>query len=113
MTRFLEFPDIEAVCATALRNASIPLVTGVYSSIPTEPVYPLITVERTGGDPAVREYLDAASIQISVWGASKSQARDIAAHARIILLEMEGAFTSFNAFVSGVADGRGLTWQPD
>ena len=116
MTLILEAPDMEAVCAVVLRNAAITNVgTRVYSSIPRDPTFPLITVHRIGGLPAVREYLDAANIQIDVWGGTKSEARDIAARARVVLLTIAGTLITspVRAWISGVEDQLGLSWQPD
>lgn len=116
MVRYREQPDIEAVANKALRNANIAGIGARwYSSVPKTPTYPLGTVQRLGGEPPVRQYLDSAIIQIEVWGTSKSEARDIAARARIALLEIEGTSITdpVAAFVSGVEDSRGLTWQPD
>lgn len=116
MTLILEAPDMEAVAAVALRSASITGVgTRVYSSIPRDPTYPLITVSRIGGIPAVREALDTANIQIDVWGGTKSEAHDIAARARVVLLTLAGTLITspVRAWISAVEDSLGLTWQPD
>lgn len=117
MVRFRELPDLEAVAATAIRNANITnLAARVYSSIPAQnAVFPLATVQRISGTPAVREALDAANLQIDVWGGSKSQARDIAARARVVLLELEGTAVTdpVNAYITAVEDALGLNWQPD
>lgn len=115
MVRFLQHPDIEAIAATALRVAAIPLVTGVYSAIPKTPTFPLITVERVGGSPVVREYMDGADVEVAVWATTKSEGHDIAQRARVVLLELEGtAVTSpVAAFVSSVDDAQGLRWHPD
>lgn len=116
MTTILEAPDLEAVAAAALRTAAIAgLDTRVYSSVPTSPTFPLITVQRIGGIPAVREYLDTANLQIDVWGGSKSEIRDIAARARVVLLELAGTLVTspVRAWISAVEDVLGLSWQPD
>jgi hypothetical protein len=110
------FPDIEALCAEQVRET---LSARVYSSIPRDPVYPLITVKRIGGVPAVRERLDSARLQLDVWGTSKSEARDLADQARVVLHGMESKVYSVtggdavNAVVTGVVDNLGLTWLPD
>lgn len=116
MTLILEAPDLEAIAAVALRNAAISGVgSRVYSSIPRDPTYPLITVTRIGGIPAVREYLDTASIQIDVWGGTKSEAHDIAARARVVLLTIAGTLITspVRAWISAVEDSLGLSWLPD
>lgn len=116
MTTILEAPDMEAVAAVTIRTAAISgLGTRVYSSIPTNPTWPLVTVQRIGGIPAVREYLDTANLQVDVWGNSKSEARDIAARARVVLLSIAGTLvtTPVRAWISAVEDALGLSWQPD
>jgi hypothetical protein len=110
------FPDAEAIVGEALRDALISNIsTRVYSSIPKNPTYPLITYQRIGGLPAVRDYMDAANIQVEVWGGTKSQAFDAAAEARVTLIELEGTSVSdpVSAWISAVEDSLGLSWQPD
>lgn len=88
----------------------------VYSSIPKKPTYPLLIVKRVGGTPVTRQRLDAADIQIDVYGNSKSEARLLAMQARQSLYEAEGTtitVSTGNAWVSGVTDVMGLTWMPD
>lgn len=108
-----DFPDFEKAAGEALRTASISgLSDRVYSSVPKSPTFPLLLVRRIGGLPAVRQYLDAANLQIDVWGASKSEARLIAAESRTVLFAMEGSDVG-DVWVSGVEDSLGLSWQPD
>ena len=113
MTDFITMPDLEAVASVTLRNAGISGLNGVYSSIPGNPTYPLITVKRPSGLPAVRYRLDMARIQVDVWGGApgdgpkaptKSVIHDIAQQARIALLRLEGrSVTSpVPAFISAV-----------
>lgn len=124
MTDYLVFPDLEAIASTVIRGAGIPNLIGVYSSIPAKPTYPLATVKRLGGNPAVREALDAPRIQVDVWGGapgdstatvSKSMIQDIAQLARVALLRAEGqSYTSpVRALVTAVRDSLGVTWSPD
>lgn len=105
------FPDIEAVVSGYLKGAT-DAGNRVYTRIPASPQYPLITVSRLGGIPTVKHHQDAAQIQVSVWGNTKAEARDIATDARLALMTLEGA-TADDAFVHGVDDATGLTWLPD
>ena len=113
---FQLFPDVEALCSEWLREQ---LSARVYSTIPSNPVYPLMTVKRIGGLPADRARLDRANLQIDVWGNNKSEARDLADSARRQLHRMEGRIFStgagdvVNAVVTGVRDNLGMTWLPD
>lgn len=115
------FPDAEALVSTIVRDG-----TGarVYSSIPKSPTYPLITVKRIGGIPSERHHLDCARMQIDVWGGAKGDApggptksdiRDLAITARIAVFGAEGQTLTapMDAFISGVEDSFGLSWQPD
>lgn len=124
MVRFNTLPNLEAVASVALRSASIDGLQGVHSSVPSSPAYPLIIVQRLGGQPAVRQYLDQARIQVDVWGGArgdgpgaptKSDILDIAQEARTTLLELEGATINdpVSVFVSAVEDASGLSWLPD
>lgn len=121
---FLELPDVEAAAGLLLRNAD---VAGgrVYSSIPTNPTYPLVTYQRTGGTPAEKHKLDRASVQFDAWARTpkesagaggKSEARDLAELARRVLHEAgeTGAFVAdFECQVTAVEDELGLRWLPD
>jgi hypothetical protein len=112
-----QFPDAEALVAHAIRTG----VAGsrVYSSVPNDPTYPLVTVRRIGGTPMERHRWDEARIQIDVWGTSKSEAFDLAQAARQAAHAMEGVTYSTGAgapaaaFVSAVDDDLGLTFLPD
>ena len=115
MPLFDVFPDAEAACSIILRNADI-AGDRVYSSIPASPTFPLIVVERIGGIPAVRQRLDRARVQLSVWGNTKSEARLLAMQARAVLFAAEGTTVTIstgNAVITGVDDDLGLFWQPD
>jgi hypothetical protein len=116
MATFDTFPDAEALASKVLRDASITgLSTRVYSSIPNDPTWPLVTVKRIGGVPVERHRLDHPRIQIDVWGTSKSEALDIAQAARAALHAMEGQSYSspVTGTVTAVRDDLGLTWSPD
>ena len=125
MPTYPSFPDATAVVSGVIRAA---LLTGldkrVYSSIPKSPQYPLATVTRLGGLPAVREYLDMARIDISVWGGAKgdppggpsqSTIHDIAQAIRALLMSRAGTTVStpVAAFISEVEDALGLSFVPD
>lgn len=116
MIDFQAFPDLEALVSEVLREE---LPSRVYSSIPADPVYPLMTVKRIGGLPAVAPRLDRSRLQIDVWGNNKSEARDLADSARVKVHQMEGQTYRVadgdvvDAVVTAVEDILGLTWLPD
>ena len=107
-----------------VRDGDIPgLDNRVYSSIPASPTYPLAVVQRLGGIPAVRGYLDAARIQVDLWGGirtdgssiSKSELLVLSQQVMARLLELEGVtmVSPVHVFVSGVDVAQGLTWMVD
>lgn len=117
---YLMFPDIEAIVNYALRQKG----WRAYSSIPTTPEYPLMVVTRVGGGPVDARYMDAARIQIDVWGGApddpapivtKSAIQDLAQEARVAVHELEGTmhYTPVDAWISGVDDAQGMMWLPD
>jgi hypothetical protein len=112
---FLPFPDAEAVVGAGIRAADTALAKRVYSTVPKKPTYPLARVQRIGGLPAVRRYMDAANVQVNVWAGTKSAARDAAEEARRAIMEMEGTTVheGDDAFVAAVEDALGLTYTPD
>ena len=117
MADFLLLPDLEAIARKRIADAGY----RAYSSIPNNPVWPLAVVQRAGGYPAVRRYLDAGRIQIDVWGGAKGDAsptpkstiQDMAQDIRVQVLRLEGTkvTTPVGAWISGVEDG-GIQWVP-
>lgn len=109
------FPDAEAAASIHLRAQGI--ASGrVYSSIPSDAVYPLVRIQRVGGLPVTRMRLDAADLQFDVYGQSKSQARLLAAQTRAAMYLLEASEVSIpsgNAYVTGVTDVMAATWMPD
>lgn len=116
MTAYSPMPDIEAVVATALQ---IEGVCGgrVHSSIPAKAgpdAFPMALVKRLGGTPVERHRLDAARIQVDIWGGDKGTARDEADKARLVIHELEGTTSDlWSAAITGVNDELGLFWSPD
>lgn len=119
MTTYDEFPDAEAFVAWAIRSASIAGLAGVHSSIPKEPTWPLAIVGRIGGLPVERHRIDGPSIQVDVWGGSKSEAHDIAQAARTAVHSLEGGTYGvtdtcpISITVTSVEDSLGMAFLPD
>jgi hypothetical protein len=109
---FITFADAQALAASVLRDA---LDCGVYSQLPKAPTYPVVTVKRIGGVPTERHALDRARLQVDVWGRNQTEAFDVAAQARVVLMGMAGQkyTTPIAGFVSDVVDDLGLFWLPD
>lgn len=113
MVAYSRFPDAEAMAARALRTAGV-CGGRAYSSIPRTPIWPLAVVQRLGGTTAVERRLDQSSIQVDIYGNSKSEARAEADKARRALHLAEGtSFAIESGFISGVEDQSGLTFLPD
>lgn len=113
MVDYSRFPDSEAMAARALRDAGV-CGGRAYSSIPRTPVWPLAVVQRLGGTPIEERRLDQASIQVDVYGNSKSEARSEADSARRALHDAEGTpFYTEMGYLTGVEDQSGLTFLPD
>lgn len=107
------FPDAEAMASRALRNAGV-CGGRAYSSIPSNPTWPLAVVKRIGGIPTVPRRLDAARIQVDIYGNNKSEARAEADAARLALHRTEGTtFVIEQGYVAGVEDDLGLIFLPD
>lgn len=73
--------DIEALLATFLRGQSdITDVTEdrVYTDLPHERKYPLILITRTGGGYIYAHHLDAAEVNLDVYGGTHKLAQSLA-----------------------------------
>lgn len=113
MTLYDTFPDAEAVVTTRLRAE---LTVPVFTELPHDAEATVVTVRRIGGLPAVRQRLDAAEIQVDVWGITKAEAHDVAQAARVALMETGNTVVSYDggsAAVTGVDDSSGMAWLPD
>ena len=109
--------DAEALVSAHLRAASsVTALVGdrVYTAIPKRAEYPLVRLWRIGGGPtASPPVLDAARIQVDVYGGSKAQARELAA---TVLGELEANLVGVQAggesTVTATRAGT-LRFQPD
>lgn len=73
--------DVEALVSQYLRSQSeVTAYTSqrVYTALPESKDYPLVRIVRIGGAPPMSRpmYVDAAHLQIDVWGGSKATALD-------------------------------------
>lgn len=113
MVAYSRFPDVEAMVGSALRAANV-CGGRCYSSIPRDPTWPLAVSQRLGGTPADSRRLDQASIQVDIYGETKSQARLEADKARLALHNVEGdLFYTQMGYITAVVDSSGLTFLPD
>lgn len=110
-------PDAERLVSAFLRaDARIAAAIGerVYTVFPSKAgTEPLLIVQRIGGLPPFSQplVLDAADLQCDSYGGSKAEAHDLAALARAVLTELEGAATALGN-VSAVRFGM-FRYQPD
>lgn len=113
------FPDAEAFVGWAIRDAGIPGLNGVYSSIPKSPPANYAVIRRIGGVPNERHRLDQPNLQIDVWAVDKATGHDLAQAARVAVHELEGG--TYGVFdscpvaivVTAVTDSLGLSFIPD
>jgi hypothetical protein len=106
--------DVELIAVNFLRGrAEITALVGsrVYTEVPAEPTFPLLTVQRIGGLVDWPGWLDTARLQVDAWAATKYAARTLAATALAVLLEMPGIYAQ--GVITHVTQDLGLTWSPD
>jgi hypothetical protein len=106
--------DVELIAVGYLRGrAEIAALVGtrVYTEIPEGPTFPLIAVNRIGGVAPWPGWLDTARLQIDAWGNTKYQARQLAATALAVLLEMPGTYAQ--GVITHVTQDLELSWSPD
>ena len=121
MVDFAVLPDSEYLAVRILKDA---LTAGSFQSytprigtkIPASPDFTkgVLTVQRVGGMPTQRRWLDHANIQVDVWHDNKADAHNIAQLARVVLHQAEGKkYTTPACVLTGVEDALGLAWQFD
>lgn len=77
-------PDVTALVVAHLRadsGVTDAVAQRVYSRIPDEPQFPLVTVQRAGGGRARMPWLDVARVQVDVWGAHNAPGQRELTHA--------------------------------
>ena len=125
MTLNMEFPDAEATVAWAIREANIPDLEGVYSSIPAKAFTDdgpqvVVVVTRIGGAPEESHSLDNPNLSISTWATTKSVAHDVAQAARAVVHDLSGTTVGVEddgapvaCTIAGVRDSMGMASIPD
>ena len=110
-------PDIEAVLQSwCLGDPRLEAVIGVNvgGELPAKAkaTDPWLIVQRLGGTPTRREWLDRALIQIDAWAGTKVTASLVARTARASIHSMPYGVVH-GAVVTGVEDIVGVMWFPD
>ena len=109
------FQDLKAAAIRALIVANVASAR-VYSSLPTNPTWPLVLVKRIGGIPANQRVLDTASLQIEVWGTSQKETFDLANTARKVIMDTQSStvtWTGGAAWITEVRQNLGFQDLPD
>lgn len=115
MTRDAVLPDAELLAVTILRaNAALAALIGprAYTELPANPTFPLVVLQRIGGAPSIRGWVDAARLQLEGYALTKHEARLVTATAQAAMHKAEG--TTQPAAVIGAVDTlTGPRWVPD
>lgn len=80
--------------------------------LPASPTWPWLTLTRVGGVPSLPGWLDNPRVEISAWGATKEQARDVAAAAEAAMVAITGTHT-LGVVTGAFETGDGLRWNPE
>lgn len=107
-------PDAEALVVSYLKShaALTAIVPAANIATALNTGFPAITITRVGGTPPVPVRLDRATIDISVWGATKAQASAGIRTVCAAMLDMPGLITT-TAVVAAVFYVLGPRWLPD
>jgi hypothetical protein len=107
-------PSLERLIVEYLRGvAEVQALVSqrVSLSLPSSPTYPLVSILLVSGEERVQRHLDAATIQVDVWGGTREQADVLARTVRAALLEMPRAHDT--ATVTAVLTLVAPRWLPD
>lgn len=108
-------PDAERLVADYLRghaDVAALVTTRVSTELPPQPVYPLVTLSRIGGVPAIPNYLDNPRIEIYCWATGRQAARTLAATVQAAMFQIVGV-RPLGTVTGAVEDGLGPRWDPD
>lgn len=110
-------PDVEMHVMEFLRDhANVAAVVDgrVSTRIPADPVFPLLRVQRVGGNQFVRGYADHAEVQIDSWGEADddpSAWQAIAIAEGALIADFQGVYD--DAVIDGVDETIGPFSAPD
>jgi hypothetical protein len=117
---FPHIPYTEALVAEWLReNMTETPVSGVYSSLPSTPSWPLLLVKAIGGGGIRAYWMDTPLLQVESWANSKTEGWKVIEEARRKVYRMTGQmFLAADGYpddgvVTDVRDSIGITWLPD
>lgn len=100
ISRFLrESPDVAALVADR-----------VYTDLPHDRTYPLVLVQRTGGEPIRGFTLGAAEVTVSTYGGTHKQAQDLTA---VVLSSLRSLVGPQPEGAVSTVDGTNVEFSPD
>lgn len=108
-------PDVERLTVTWLRDqveAAAIFDDRIYTEIPNSPTWPLARITRVGGGPTSRlARLDAAELQLDVWGGPKATAYD--GFTTLLALMAGRMVGTHDLGVVSAVEVVSLRWLPD
>lgn len=115
------FGDAEAIAIKHLRTDQTIAEARAFGTFPKDPVFPLLTLHRSGGVPVIDGAIDRAMVQVDAWAETKQEARYLASQAMASLSRLEGKQVSVlldgeievGGYVTSVEVVQGLLWLPD
>jgi len=114
-------PYAEGLVAQWLRDNMVENDIGqrVYSSLPHDPVWPLIMIKQIGGSGIRSYWINLPMIQVEAWGNNKTEAWKVIEEARRAVYRMTGQlFLATDGYpddgvITDVNDIMDVTWLPD
>ena len=109
-------PDDELAILQYLR--SVPEVVAlvpasrITTEMPPSPVYPLLLVQRAGGQVAVWQALDEPALQVDAVGGTKAQCKKLMLTARAAILAIANDVVA-EAVLASAYEEVGPQWLPD
>lgn len=109
-------PDAELAVIQYLRSrtevtALVP-AERITTTLPSQPTYPVVLVQRIGGLAAAWQQIDEPALQVEVVGGSRYQCQQLARTVRACLLAIRNDTVAEATLVSG-AEEVAIQWMPD
>jgi len=114
-------PDTLLLCVEAVRaHADVQALCAqrVWTRIPADPTWPLVTLERVGGTTVRPEHIDRPQIQYAAWGDLDDPDAEpatglLARTVQAVLHEQSGTDHSPDGVICDVTDVLSPFWLPD
>jgi len=84
----------------------------ITTAIAPAPTFPLVLVQRVGGNAIRKEFVDAPALQVSVFGGTQYECSHIARAIRALVLAIANDSVAEGVLVSGFEE-VGPSWLPD